>query len=98
MSSTTTVEGSIYDGPYQINNTLFNEVAGVYLIVDINGSIIDVGETENLKDRIPSHERSLCWNRQGGVNLWFHHEPNQSQRLYKEKHIRDTFQPVCGVK
>lgn len=98
MSNTATVEGNIYDGPWSISNTTFNEVAGVYLIVDTNGAIVDVGETENLKGRIPNHERATCWSRNGGVNLWFHHELNQALRLIKEKHIRDKFNPVCGIK
>ena len=98
MSNTTIVEGNTYDGPWSLSSTTFNEVAGVYLIVDTNGTIVDVGETENLKGRISNHERSGCWSRNGGFNLWFYHEINQVVRLAKEKHIRGTFRPVCGVK
>lgn len=97
-NNTTIVEGNTYNGPWAISNNIFNEVAGVYLIVDTNGTIVDVGETENLKGLIPNHERSACWSRNAGFNLWFHHETNQAMRLAKEKRIRNAFQSVCGVK
>ena len=88
-------QGYIFNGPFSIN-TSFNEVAGIYLITNSNGTIIDVGETENLKERIPGHERKDCWTRNSGVNLYFHHENNSDKRLEKEKFFRNKSNPACG--
>lgn len=93
---TITYEGYTFNGPFSIN-TSFNEVSGIYLITNINGTIVDVGETENLKERIPNHERRGCWEKNNGVNLYFHHENNENQRLAKEKLFRSKSNPACGV-
>ncbi len=96
MSETTVnYEGYTFNGPFSIN-TSFNEVAGIYLITTVNGNIVDVGETDNLKQRIPNHERRACWSRNNGVNLYFHHENDQKQRLAKEKFFRIKSNPSCG--
>lgn len=92
------VAGYNFDGPHQIANTSFNEVAGIYLITDSNGNVIDVGETENLKNRIANHERASCWSRNSGNTLWFHHESSQNNRLYREGVLRNLYNPACGVK
>lgn len=88
-------EGYTFNGPFSINAS-FSEAAGIYLITNSNGNIVDVGETENLKERISNHERHNCWTKNGGINLYFHHENNESQRLAKEKLFRSKSNPVCG--
>lgn len=93
---TVTYEGYVFNGPFSINAS-FNEVAGIYLITNSDGTIVDVGETDNLKNRIPSHERRSCWARNNGINLYFHRENNQEQRLAKEKLFRVKSNPACGV-
>lgn len=93
---TTTYEGYTFNGPFSVN-TNFNAVAGIYLITTLQGIIVDVGETENLKERIPNHERRNCWTRNSGVNLYFHYESNQQQRLAKEKLFRTKSNPACGI-
>jgi len=91
-----TYEGYVFNGPFSIN-TDFNTVAGIYLITTSQGTIVDVGETENLKERVPNHERRNCWSRNNAVNLYFHHETSQQQRLVKEKFLRTKSNPACGV-
>jgi hypothetical protein len=89
--------GYEFSGPYSINGD-FNEVAGIYVITSDSAAQhkIDIGETENLKERIPNHERRDCWTRHNGIYLWFHLENNEDSRLEKEKKLRDCFDPPCG--
>lgn len=94
---TTTYEGYTFNGPFSVDAS-FRTVAGIYLITTSQGTIVDVGETENLKERIPNHERRDCWAKNNGVNLYFHHENNQEQRLKKEKLFRIKGNLACGVK
>lgn len=89
--------GYEFSGPYSIDGD-FNKVAGIYIITsDSNAQHkIDIGETENLGERIPNHERRNCWTRHNGVYLWFHFENDETSRLKKEKELRDHFDPICG--
>jgi hypothetical protein len=96
IMSETIYEGYKFEGPFSISEE-FNAVAGIYLITNATGVIIDVGETENLKVRIPSHERRDCWEKNGGIKLYFHFETNEQGRLKKEKDFREKSNPVCGV-
>jgi hypothetical protein len=93
-----TLHGYSFQGPYRLATSKFNAVAGIYVIANQNGHVVDVGETSNLSDRIPCHDRTPCWNRNGGVNLWFHREPSQYTRLVIEGVIRDRENPVCGIR
>lgn len=90
------VHGFEFDGPHPVNAT-FNAVAGVYLIATPSGVIVDVGETENLSERIPNHERRSCWRRNVGTNLWFHREACERERYVIERFIRNKENPACGV-
>ncbi len=86
-----------FDGPHDINSN-FNQVAGVYLLHD-GEKWIDVGETENLKDRILNHERKKCWQRNAGlkpIKLEFLSETNQQKRLLIEQELRRRLKPTCG--
>lgn len=93
------VDGYIFEGPYPINETHFNEIPGIYLISDWDGKFIDVGETESLKNRLASHDRKDCWSRNANqvINVWFHHEQNAYNRLEKEKYIRNLHPFKCGL-
>ncbi len=91
------VLGYQFDGPYSVNED-FNNVAGVYIITTPNAVIVDVGETENLKDRIPGHERRQCWIKNGGTIFYFHREVHSQNRLAIESLIRNKYNPACGVK
>ena len=86
-----------FKGPFQLR-TEFNEVAGVYIITTLGNKVVDVGETDNLKERISSHDRKPCWTRNMGCMLWFYGERRSEERLTIEKNIRDSYNPVCGVR
>ena len=92
-----TILGYTFDGPYSID-TNFNTVSGVYVIHD-GDKFLDVGETGNLKERIPNHERKSCWNRSAGlkgIKLEFLNEADQQKRLLIEQDIRSRLNFSCG--
>lgn len=97
-TKTEMVMGYQFEGPYNITASNFNEAAGIYLIADNNGKVVDVGETDQLATRIANHERKNCWDRNDASILWFHGESNQQSRIIKEKKLRIHFDPACGIK
>src|SRR5258706_5474206 len=83
-----------FEGPFSID-TAFNAVAGIYLILTPKrNQVVDVGQTDNLGQRIPSHERKDSWKRCGGSELWFHRESVTDTRLVKEARLRKTYDPL----
>ncbi len=92
------IKGYEFEGPF-IPTTDFNSVGAVYVITDSNNSPIDVGQTNDLKSRIPSHERQDCWGRsaQGTVSVYARIEPSEQTRLQIENLIRKSFKFTCGV-
>ena len=80
--------GYDFSGPYPINSTHFNNVAGVFVITRNDGSIIEVNETEKLNKMIPNPVKAWRWRVKGGQDLWFHHESNAPMRLEKEKALK----------
>ena len=100
QTHTQNILGYNFEGPYPTQN-LSGKIPGIYIIstsdysIDIN-NVIDVGETQNIEERIANHERKNCWLRQNGNYLWFHSDDNQERRLFKEKALRNMFSPTCG--
>ncbi len=86
-----------FKGPFELR-THFNNVAGIYVITTIGNKIIDVGETDNLQERISGHERKSCWTTNMGCKLFFYQEKREVQRLEIEKQIRNAYNPICGIK
>lgn len=95
--------GYDFDSDYNVNGT-FNNVAGVYVIYYNNSFlksiiVLDVGETENLGQRIANHERKIDWmNKSNGqpIKLAFKHISNINDRLLLERYLRLTINPLCG--
>ncbi len=71
---------------------------GIYVITKLDGTVVDVGETSSLKERISCHERRPCWWRNGANQVWFHYQPNRTVRLLTESRLRFTAKPACGIK
>ncbi len=98
--NTQNVLGYSFKGSYSIQN-LSGKIPGIYIITNSEhkistDNIVDVGETENLEERIENHERKDCWKNNNGYFLWFHYDDNQDSRLLKEKSLRDFLCPKCG--
>ncbi len=91
--------GYQFEGPFDEARTDFNEVSTVYVILDVNNKLIDVGETDQLKTRLSVHERRDCWERncgRGNIYVAAYRSDDQSKRLLIEKQIRGFYTFPCG--
>lgn len=77
--------------------------SGVYVIwckLDENWTILDVGESGDVKARVLNHDRSDCWTRncRGTIYYSVTYTPNQQQagRKIIETFIREHTNPLCG--
>jgi len=99
------ISGYSFEGPYTGTDYLKHE-QGVYVILDKRRDgkwyILDVGESEDVKDRVENHDRKDCWerNRQGELGVAVLYTPGwtASQRRAVESKIREAFSPACGVR
>lgn len=92
------INGYTFDGPYLIEGTNFSAVPGVY-VIHTNGIWLDVGETDNLKERIANHERRNSWIYYASGNqifLSFYHDRDLNNRLSVESQLRTSLCPTCG--
>ena len=97
--------GYQFEGPYT-NMTYLKNRAGVYVILDkrSNGkwTVIDVGESTEVRDRVENHDRTSCWqnNRLGtlGVAAYYTTGWTPQQRRSLEAEIRAAYSPACGVR
>lgn len=75
--------------------------SGVYIVLGsmVTGySVIDVGESQNVWERLACHDREDCWKRQG-ARLYFAFIPaNQNERMLIESELRAQYRPVCGIR
>lgn len=89
-----------FDGPH-LQTTGIHAKSGVYVILGKSGgttwSVVDVGESQSVRERVDNHDRAQCWKRRG------HHElaaavlyvPEQ-QRMQIESELRVQYDPPCG--
>lgn len=89
--------GYSFDGPHSLSAP-FNDVPGVYLVLDAAKSVVDVGQTDKLGQRIPNHDRKPCWQRSRATELWFAHEQSERNRLALESVLRNQYSPKCGIR
>jgi len=92
-----------FEGPYTSVDSLSHS-AGVYGVLDRNNeenTVVDIGESSDVKTRLQNHEREPCWFRQCNGTIWFVvlYTPgfSQQQRRAIEQELRAYFQPVCGL-
>lgn len=94
---TATLNGVTFDGPRGVDAWL-PALPGIYVIARTDNVVVDVGETENLAERIGSHDRRSCWDRNQGAYVWFWHQPSRVMRLMIESSIRKSVNPTCGIR
>jgi hypothetical protein len=88
-----------FDGPFMTSNFLKDQ-SGVYVILrseNSSYSIIDVGESENVKSRVSNHDRFDCWqsNRASHCCVYY---AKEIERLSIEKEIRNNYPGIpCGL-
>lgn len=92
-----TLEGAWTD-PSNLENR-----SGIYVIWCKSGdswSVIDVGESHEVKDRVLNHDRKDCWERQCKSIIYYSviYTPNlqQAGRKEIEQKIRNLTNPPCG--
>lgn len=87
------------DGPHTHVGTLSDQ-SGVYAITTFtNGfhKIIDVGESETVKKRVSTHDRSDSWKKHMADTLYVSViYCNERDRMLFESDILDTHNPPCG--
>jgi len=92
------------DGPYPITQAdKLKNAPGVYTIWCRSSSrdtltLIDVGQSDNVRDRVMSHDRRECWNKNctGSLEVAATYIKDEQHRLDREKKIREQKQPPCG--
>lgn len=94
--------GYEFDGAYTSFEFL-QARSGVYVIWCKSGdtwTVIDVGETADVKERVSNHDRAGCWARNCLSTIYYSatYTPNlqQSGRMEIEQRIRDLENPPCG--
>lgn len=89
-----------FQGPYDHNLTFKRDFGCVYTLINVNKSLVDVGQTESVNNRLPNHDRKQCWIRNGcpDKQLYIYINENEQARLQIESQIRDYYSPVCGIR
>ena len=92
------IGGNNFEGPYDPNKGFTADFAAVYSIVDDKPKVVDVGQTSNINDRFPNHDRKPCWirNKDGEIHLYIYKESSETRRLTIESEIREKYNPQCG--
>lgn len=89
-----------FQGPYNHNSGFQRDFGCVYILVNANGQLVDVGQTESVNDRLPNHDRKQCCLRNGCPDrqLYVHLSENEQYRLQLESAIRNAYAPACGIR
>ena len=88
------------EGPFGNLDSLKSQ-SGVYVILGRNGqnnwSVVDVGESRDIKTRTSNHDRASCWQRQGYGELAIApiYVP-EVRRMIIERQLRHQYNPSCG--
>lgn len=86
-----------FEGLYDSTDELKNE-AGIYIIACSDGKqfkVIDVGESDKIKNRIDTHDRKDCWKRNcksGNIEFGVLYTPDmrEEERIKIEMGIRNS--------
>ncbi len=75
-----------------------SRAAGVYGIVDIEGRVIYVGETDDLDRRIRQHQLDVDhkMHRLGPTFVWFEAVPNPFLRFSREQSLIAEYEPPAN--
>jgi len=93
------VSGYSFEGPYEIGKQVVDKAA-VYVILDKDDKVVDVGQSGETGTRLSTHNRKPCWDKYDGK--WFavkwmpSDEYSEEDRKKVEGEIRDDKTPPCG--
>lgn len=89
------------EGPFGNENDLQSR-SGVYVILGrrnphTDWSIVDIGESENIRHRVATHDRTPCWRGQGHAQLGVAAiYADAHNRMLIERQLRTQYNPPCG--
>ena len=97
-------ESGSYDFEVYPADTSFNAVGAVYIFTkrtvgaDGKGShtLLYIGQTDSLKDRIPDHEKWPCAQRNGVNCVCAHRDDDEDSRLTKEADLLAAIDTPCN--
>ena len=90
------------DGPFGNENYL-QARSGVYVILGRSSTastwnVVDVGESQNIRERVSNHDRAPCWRGQGHAELSVAAiYADAHNRVLIERQLRAQFNPPCGL-
>jgi hypothetical protein len=90
------------EGPFGNENNLQPQ-SGVYVILGrgngtANWNVVDIGESENIRERVANHDRAPCWRGQGHAQLSVAAiYADARSRMLIERQLRAQFNPPCGL-
>lgn len=96
-----TLAGYSFEGPYKNTSSLRNS-AGVYAILDgsstLYPTVLDVGESQSVRNRVENHEREDCWKRNNKYTIHYaaRYITLASERKRVETAVRNRYNPPCG--
>lgn len=92
-----------FDGPFPATTPVQHR-SGVYAILTRapgapRYNVVDAGESRDVRTRLDTHDRAGCWRRNNAgelaVAVLYCDEPS---RMAVEARLRQTFNPVCGLR
>ncbi len=91
-----------FEGPYADPSSLRNN-SGVYAVLtrataNDKYSVVDIGESSGVRDRVTNHDREDCWRRnkqQAGLSYAAYY-CDERARLKVESELRGAYSPPCG--
>jgi len=90
------------EGPFGNDNYL-QPGSGVYVIlgrrnITASWTVVDIGESENIRERVANHNRALCWRGQGHSELSVAAiYADERNRTIIERQLRSQYNPPCGL-
>ncbi len=85
MDKQVVIRGFAFKGKFPVNFS-FDKKPGVYVVANPKNKIADIGETENLKERISLYKKNKGW------SVWFCDEENQKVRQRIKKFVAEKYQ------
>jgi len=90
------------EGPFGNENYL-QARSGVYVILGRHSTastwnVVDVGESQNVRERVSNHDRAPTWRGQGHAELSVAAiYADAHNRVLIERQLRAQFNPPCGL-
>ncbi len=92
-----------FEGAFESPDPL-PEVAGVYVVwrrcSKDEWDVLDVGQAENVRQRLIVHDRKDCWKRHCKGTIYYSARlmplSDKAERIKVEASIRDQAVPLCG--